>query len=307
MARAIFTWCHHNIEYDADGFFNNRIPRGQTTEQTIFSGKAVCEGYAKVYASIAERAGLECVTISGHGKGYGFTTFQPGDPVPSDITGHAWNAVRIDGGEWHLVDACWGAGAISTGTYEKRFAPEHFHLSNEDFGLRHYPADVHNLFRTDGLEPSWEEYLIGPLNGWEAPEWYLTGDEEGFSKRQLQPATRSVDLGSAEGGYIRFMAARVCEHWDGAVNGPGPAYPIILSITAGGKNELKAMETDGYWYWLDVPAAELGARSSGVQVFLSAVTMIDGQSARGKGEAYFTQSKGRKSMSFTHIAYWDIA
>lgn len=80
-ARAIFTWCHHNIAYDVEGFFGGCITRGSPSE-TIFSGKAVCEGYARVYESIAVRAGLECIVVGGHGKGYGYTPLTKDAPVP---------------------------------------------------------------------------------------------------------------------------------------------------------------------------------------------------------------------------------
>jgi hypothetical protein len=304
-ARAIFTWCHHNIAYDVDGFFGGCIPRGQSTKDQIFSGKAVCEGYANIFSSIAEHAGLEVVKVSGHGKGFGFNGFQPGDKLP-EITGHAWNAVRIDGGEWKLVDSCWGAGAVKPGQYVKRFEPFHFNASNEVFGLRHYPGDRQSFFRSDGETPTWEAYLLGPTNGAEVPQFYGNGYEEGFDKASLQPEIRSIDVASYNGGYIRFLVSHICEHWDGATNGPGPKYPIILNITpVHGNKDTRALETDGYYYWVDVLADDLG--TGGGEVFISLVTQINGESARGKGNDYFLKMKGRSSMSWTHVASWNLA
>jgi transglutaminase-like putative cysteine protease len=304
-ARAIFTWCHHNIVYDVDGFFSGCIPRGQTTSQQIFSGKAVCEGYANIYMEIAKHAGLEVVKITGHGKGYGYKTFHPGDPLP-EITGHAWNAVQIDGAQWKLLDSCWGAGAVEPGRYIKRFEPSEFTAANEVFGLRHYPSDGRSFYRADGATPDWEDYLVGPTPGLELPAFYSHCLEEGFDKTSLEPVVRLVDPATAaQDGYVRFLASHICEHWDGAKHGKGPMYPIILNIKdAQNKTDLRPMETDGFWYWIDVPVHEL---PRGGEVFLSIVTSINNEDVRGKGNDYFAKMKGRSAMSWAHIASWNLA
>jgi Transglutaminase-like superfamily len=67
-ARAIFTWLHHNIDYDVHSFFNKCI-RGTTPEATVQSGLAVCSGYAGLFNALARGAGIQCVEVVGHGKG----------------------------------------------------------------------------------------------------------------------------------------------------------------------------------------------------------------------------------------------
>lgn len=121
-------------QQDVEGFFGGCIQRG-TASDTIFSGKAVCEGYARVYEAIAKRAGLECIVVGGHGKGYGFTPLKDGErPPPRKASGHAWNAVKIDNGYWKLLDACWGAGSVCGQSYSQHFKPNQFTASNEMFG-----------------------------------------------------------------------------------------------------------------------------------------------------------------------------
>ena len=110
-ARAIFTWLHHNVDYDAHSFFNGTISPS-TPEKTIASGLAVCEGYAGLFAALALKAGLEAMVCSGASKGYGHSPLEPGQAVPPYKSTHAWNAVKIDNGEWKLIDSCWGAGAL---------------------------------------------------------------------------------------------------------------------------------------------------------------------------------------------------
>ena len=67
-ARAIFTWLHHNIDYDVVAFFGNNV-QGSTPASTLNTGLAVCEGYAGLYAALATKAGMESIVVGGHGKG----------------------------------------------------------------------------------------------------------------------------------------------------------------------------------------------------------------------------------------------
>lgn len=121
-ARAIFTWLHHNVDYDVHSFFNGTISP-TTPEKTITSGLAVCEGYAGLFAALALKAGLEAIVVSGDGKGFGHSPLEPGDPVPAFNSNHAWNAVRIDNGEWKLIDPCWGAGHIGCPQRNEGYVP----------------------------------------------------------------------------------------------------------------------------------------------------------------------------------------
>jgi transglutaminase-like putative cysteine protease len=71
-ARAIFTWLHHNVAYDCDGFFRGNSPlKGQhvTPDVTLRYGLAVCSGYAGLFVDLAKRAGLQAKEVGGHGKG----------------------------------------------------------------------------------------------------------------------------------------------------------------------------------------------------------------------------------------------
>jgi hypothetical protein len=303
-ARAIFTWCHHNIAYDVEGFFGGCITRGSPSE-TIFAGKAVCEGYARVYESIAVRAGLECIVIGGHGKGYGFTPLRKGEPAPPrNATGHAWNAVRIDGGEWKLIDACWGAGSVGNRQYTKHFKPEMFTLSNELFGLKHFPEDARYFFRGDGRTPSWEEYIMGPVQG-EVATWYNNANEEGLSEFTFTPREKQIPVHGGE-ATVRFQFSKVCEHWSSEKNGKGAQMLFMLKIYGvdGRREDLVPLDHDGFWWWADVPARELGA--PGQKVSLFGLDTLDGRSARGVGKEEFLRKKGRCGMSWVGIAAWEL-
>ncbi|KAL2159413.1 hypothetical protein VTH06DRAFT_2417 [Thermothelomyces fergusii] len=306
-ARAIFTWLHHNVVYDAEGFFSNRVPRGQTPADTIRSGKAVCEGYARVYEAIATRAGLDCVVVTGHGKGFGFRPLRAGEPPPPrDPTGHAWNAVRIDGGRWKLVDACWGAGALRDGRYVQRFAPECFTMSNERFGDLHFPADAAHWHRADGRRPSWEEYMAGPA-GDEPAEWMDAATREGLDRGNFAPMRRRIRASDGrETGTVRFRFAKVCEHWLPERNGEGRQMLFGLKINGpGGRGEdIVPLESDGLWFYVDVDAAHLGV--PGQQVVLVAFDTIDGRSARGLTREEWLRKKGTCGYSFVFLVRWEL-
>ncbi|KAI1264230.1 hypothetical protein F5Y18DRAFT_88638 [Xylariaceae sp. FL1019] len=305
-ARAIFTWCHHNIAYNVEDFFGKCV-KSHSVNETIFMGKAVCQGYAEVYRAIAERAGLECVMVVGHGKGYGYTPLEKGQPPPpKNATGHAWNAVRIDNGEWKLLDACWGAGNVGENKFNKAFNPKMFTLTNERFGESHYPSDDRHFFRQDGRALPWPEYYIGPT-GVPKPQWCGNAAEEGLSEYEYSPAARHIPVYSGEN--VRFQFSKVCEHWTHQKHGKGPPYLLLLKIHGvdGRKEDLVPLETDGkYWWWCDIPSRDLGAPGMKVQLF--ALTVLNGNDARGvtKDEYFRIKGSGCFSMSWAIWCTWDL-
>ena len=304
-ARAIFTWFHHNIYYDTVSFFGNCV-KHMSVEDTIFSGKAVCQGYAETYKAIANRAGLECVLVGGHGKGYGYTPLKKGErPPPPKLDGHAWNAVRIDGGDWKLLDACWGAGHLDTGSgeYKQKFNASEFTKSNDKFGMSHFPRESKYQFRDDGRVMSWDEYFIGRVNG-ETSIFYTNGHQEGIAEDSVEPKERHIPVYSGE--VVRFQFSKICEHWKSDVHGLGKPPLLLLSIHGvdGRKDAMVPIETDGYWHWVDVDARDLGAPGQSVQV--AQMTSIDGKDARGVSAKEYFSKKGKVGMAWAYVMRWEL-
>lgn len=311
-ARAIFTWLHHNISYDVVAFFNNKV-QPSTPASTLATGLAVCEGYAGLFTTIANKVGLESIVIGGHGKGYGHSVPSPGAPIPPQSSGHAWNAVRIDNGEWKLIDPCWGAGNVSGKgkPYNKQFSPSHFTKSNEDFGLTHFPNNQAHFFRNDGRQISWEVYITNNRRPELVRIYDGVAEEEGISKSKFLPEYLKIPVRSPQhrdgGNIIRFVFERLCEHWDPIRNGPGKSYIYILCIHGldGREDDSLPFKTDGMRWWLDVPAIQLGAQGQTITIYT--ISTFGSECGRGLSLDEYRQQKGRKGWSGNALAAWDLA
>ncbi len=317
-ARAIFTWLHHNIEYDVHSFFNNSV-KGSTPASTLSSGLAVCSGYAGLFTALATHAGLESVVISGHGKGYGHSPLAANSGIPPYSSGHAWNGVKIDGGRWKLIDCCWGAGHINGRgqPYTKRFAPSFFTMDNDQFGRRHFPENPGYFFRSDARSVSWEEYITADAHGSEGPQIFSNvQDGHGLDELSFRPALKHIPLSSSSATngdeIIRFQFTRVCEHWQPEKMGKGESYLYIIAIKGRSnkdedqKDRYRAFQNDGRVWWCDVPREELGWEK-GQNIMCCSVTTVNGEDARGLTYEKYQEIKGRVGMSFGGIAQWELS
>lgn len=302
-ARAIFTWLHHNIAYDVEALFGNRL-RQVKPEETIASGLAVCAGYAGLFEAIAKKAGLKAVTITGHGKGLGYKPMKHGDPIPSyNPNGHAWNAVYIDYGEWKLIDSCWGAGTVNGHTYSKRFSPREFSRSNEEFGICHFPQDTGQFYRSDGMIPSWEQYMrgLGPTDQEPVQEFGNVDDEYGISLASFSPPQKYISL-SSYSTTIRFQFFNVCKHFDYEKKWKCKPFLFVLCLH-GSKDEWLPFDSNGYCYSIDVPIQSM---TSCKKVGSYVVTQVDGKDARGMAKDEFIQKKGSCAMNFSGVSSWEV-
>jgi hypothetical protein len=112
----------------------------------------------------------------------------------------------MDGGEWRLLDSCWGAGALMGASYTQRFAPVWFTSTPAEFGRRHFPTDpsYQLISDEDGGPVSWPDYILAP----EEPTVYGDFDTQNFMRDLLQPATADIQ----SGGWVSFHIFKQCEH-----------------------------------------------------------------------------------------------
>ena len=176
-------------------------------------------------------------------------------------------------------------------------------MPNEVFGMKHFPENPRHFFREDGRVPTWEEYILGP-HGEQPPELFGCFGQEGLSPVGVEPRGKKIRVNSGEN--VRFQMSHVCEHWKSEKNGKGKQMLFLLAIKGpdGGRDDLRAFETDGYWFWIDVPARELGQPGQNVSVY--GVDTFGGTDARGISREYWLANRGRCGSSFHGIAKWDL-
>ncbi|KAJ7783219.1 hypothetical protein B0H16DRAFT_484580 [Mycena metata] len=288
-ARALFYWLHCNIIYDVEAFFSGNLS-ASTAESTLRSGLAVCDGYAGLFVSLAEYAGLQAHKVTGHGKGVGYAALAPGAPVPPESSNHAWNCVLMDG-EWRLLDSCWGAGALMGDAYAQRFAPVWFTSTPSEFGKRHFPTDpsYQLIGEADGGPISWEEYICAP----EEPLVYGDFDSQNFLRDLLQPATAEIQ----SGGWVSFHLFKQCEHMsrDEADN-----YVYFINAPDDSKTTLRVNAEGGWSANIYMPRGLAG------DVSLNFVTSFDNRDAKGLSPEKFTSSIGRKAMAWQGMCKWRL-
>jgi transglutaminase/protease-like cytokinesis protein 3 len=149
--RAIFRWITENISYNVRGPYKNSSkrflieepedtssllkPLNQRVAEIVLKNRyAVCDGYARLFKTLCDFAGVRSETISGFAR-YGGS----GARFRSN---HAWNAVFLDS-TWYLLDATWASGYTNyNGTeFIKRYDERYFLTPPHNFIYDHYPDD----------------------------------------------------------------------------------------------------------------------------------------------------------------------
>lgn len=154
--RSVFRWITEHIAYDTKGYHNAKGPyeglwelsltagaagvrqeyNERIIEQVLRTKLAVCDGYARLFKSLCDRAGINCMMITGYIR-------WASDPIGSQTQRtHAWNAVEVDG-SWKLIDATWASGYTDQDvtTYTKAYNEFFFFTDPVQFFNDHYPMD----------------------------------------------------------------------------------------------------------------------------------------------------------------------
>lgn len=143
--KALHDYVASRVEYDVRAYRSRTYPP-QTPEAVFQNRRAVCAGYANLFAAMGQAVGEEVVTLTGD------------VPTPSEdweFEGHAWNAVRIEGA-WYLVDVTWDAGHVSGDLFTRSYTTSYLFMPPREFLQRHLPDD-----------PGWQ-LLETPLDRGEA-------------------------------------------------------------------------------------------------------------------------------------------
>jgi transglutaminase-like putative cysteine protease len=107
-AKAIYKYIVDNVKYDNDLALSVQSDYVPDINETLISGKAICYGYATLYAAMLRSEGIPAKLVMGTTKlvnGY-----------------HAWNEVYLNG-KWVVVDATVDAGLVKSskkGVFKKK-------------------------------------------------------------------------------------------------------------------------------------------------------------------------------------------
>ena len=154
--RSIFKWVTENIEYDVVGYHNiNEIYSGlfrptisiidsvvfkdyndRIVEKVLKEKRAICDGYARVFKTLCDKANIQSVITSGHIRWYS----EPIGVVTNRT--HAWNAVFINN-KWQLLDPTWASGTADDEVtkFSKKYNDFYFLTDPIQFFNNHYPFD----------------------------------------------------------------------------------------------------------------------------------------------------------------------
>ncbi|MFN2458909.1 MAG: transglutaminase domain-containing protein [Chitinophagaceae bacterium] len=154
--RSIFRWITENIEYnvivfnkfvrhtpgryvqaDDDDTSTVLKPLDERVAEGVLKRKtAVCDGYARLFKTLCNYAGIKAEVITGYARtGAGRT----GEKFRSN---HTWNAVYIDS-SWHLLDATWASGYVTWGDqFVKQYNDYYYLTPPKQFLQDHYPEDI---------------------------------------------------------------------------------------------------------------------------------------------------------------------
>lgn len=143
----IHDWIAQNITYDTKAYFSGKRPP-QDFKNTLKTGKSLCGGYADLFKSMCDAAGVPCEKVTGYSRGYGFSLFGAENPQDGN---HVWNAVKVED-RWFLVDVTWDSGYMEGKKFIQRFSQSYFLRSPAEMIFTHFPKD-----------PKWQ-LLKNPVN-----------------------------------------------------------------------------------------------------------------------------------------------
>ncbi|MBI5857428.1 MAG: hypothetical protein HZB42_07235 [Sphingobacteriales bacterium] len=151
--RAIFRWITENISYKAgEARKHSRTNSPAYEEDTdtaaikpldervaaivLKNGTAVCDGYARLFKTLSDFAGIKCEVITGFARS--------NRRIRRFGSNHTWNAVMINS-KWELMDPTWASGymAWQGDHFVKEFDELYFMTPPEKFIEEHYPDNLH--------------------------------------------------------------------------------------------------------------------------------------------------------------------
>lgn len=135
--KAIHDWMINYAEYDTVGYNSGNVSESSHTAKGFIENKtAVCDGYSETFLLLTQKAGFECVIVTG-------VAFNG-----TDDENHAWNQVKMDG-KWYNVDVTWDDPVVTTASNTDNLTYRYFLIPDSVMNTNHSPASACNSCTTD--------------------------------------------------------------------------------------------------------------------------------------------------------------
>lgn len=107
-ALAIHDWVCENIYYDSDSINGDYNTAPYVASDVLEEKRAVCLGYANLYAALCRAVAIPCNVVTGYALGVNETDTRRWNEINISETesNHAWNEVYTDN-RWVIVDTTW--------------------------------------------------------------------------------------------------------------------------------------------------------------------------------------------------------
>jgi len=135
----LYEWLINHTEYD------RTVENNQNICSVFLQGRSVCQGYAKAMQYMLQKAGIQCLLVTG------FTNAER----------HGWNLVRVNG-EYYYLDPTWGdASYASGGTSDiaESFAPainyDYFLVTTDEITRTHSIEKVVELPQCTAMDDNY--------------------------------------------------------------------------------------------------------------------------------------------------------
>lgn len=166
--RAIFRWITEHIDYNMIVYDKKRLvpvfveeddsnaalpPLNERVAAKVLKRKvAFCDGYARLFKTLCDHAGIPCEIIFGYARNNISKRF---------AVNHTWNAVYLDSA-WQLLDVTWASGFVTySNQYIKQYNDLYFLTPPEQFIKDHYPEDLNWTLLND--PPVYREFNQSPF------------------------------------------------------------------------------------------------------------------------------------------------
>lgn len=132
-------WICTYLHYDNDSLSKSHIAPHSATD-VLKSRKAVCIGYANLYAALCRSVDIPCYVVTGYALGISSGSDKwTKKIVEGNEENHAWNEAYVDG-RWVIIDSTWDTyNSYENGEMKKGSQISHLYFdSNIDFfGMNH--------------------------------------------------------------------------------------------------------------------------------------------------------------------------